>query len=284
MHELQGQRGHQHRHRHREAADAPGQAAAERRERAGQQALRAHRVRAQHDGRPQQVQGEPRGPVRLGLQQALELGFLLRVEQPRRRPHRPLLGHPDRVVGVEAVGRHRGGIDETARAGRGRGPEGVQRAGDVDRPDHLRRRGPGHQEGQVHHHVGTVERIPQRIGVADIPAPVLHLRPAVRGRIERAPGDAHDPGHPVVGHQQRHQAEPERAGRAGHRDRQVPLACGYQTGDPSLDPTAPAIMWSPCQTIEKKSQPRTPARAEGPRRPGRRTRASAGRRGLPCWS
>ena len=208
------------------------------------------------DGRSR-YRASPADRVGLGLQQALELRLLLGVEQPGGGPHRPLLGHPDRIVGVEAVGRHRGGIDEAAGAGRGRGPEGVQRAVDVDRPDRLARRGPGHQERQVNHHVGTGERVPQRIGVADVPAPVLHLRPAVRGRLERAPGDAHDPRHPVVGHQQRNQAEPERAGRAGHRDRQVALACGYQTGDPSPGPTAPAVMWSPCQTSKKKSQPET---------------------------
>ena len=79
----------------------------------------------------------------------------------------------------------------------------------------------------MHHHVGTAERVLQGSGVADVPAAVLHLRPAVGGRIERAPGDTHDPRHPVVRLEQRDQAEAEGSGRAGHRDRQVSLAAGH---------------------------------------------------------
>ena len=170
------------------------------------------------------------GPAvrRLGPQQTLELGFLLGVEQPGGGPHGPVLGHPDGVVGVEAVSRDRGRIDKAAGAGRGGGAESVQRAVDVDRPDRLTWRGTGHQERQVHHYVSVAERVPQGLRVADVAAPVLHLRPAVGGRVERAPGDAHDARHPFVGLQQGHQAEPESTGRAGHRDRQILFSAGHR--------------------------------------------------------
>ncbi len=38
----------------------------------------------------------------------------------------------------------------------------------------------------MHHHVGAGERLPQGRGVADVPAAVVQLRPAVGGRVERA--------------------------------------------------------------------------------------------------
>ena len=193
---------------------------------------------------PRTIGGRSRysaGPVaragRLGLEQVLEFGLLLRVEQPGGRAHRPLLGHPDRVVGVEAVGRHRGGVDEPARSGLRRGPEGVQRAVDVDRPDRLGGRAPGDQERQVHHHVGARERVKQGRFVTDVAAAVLQLGPAVGGRVERAPGDADDPRHPVLGLEQGDQAEPERPGRAGHRDRQLAL--------PAHHPSVPYTAWMP---------------------------------------
>ena len=73
----------------------------------------------------------------LAREQLLQLGLLLRVEQPGRRPGRPVLVDRRRVVGVEAVGRDRRGVDEPAGPGGRRGPEGVERAVDVDRPGRL---------------------------------------------------------------------------------------------------------------------------------------------------
>ena len=63
--------------------------------------------------------------------------------------------------------------------------------------------------------VGAVERLAQRVGVADVALPVLHLRPAALGRVEGTAGDADDPGDPVVVLEQRHQprAEGARSGR-----------------------------------------------------------------------
>jgi hypothetical protein len=159
----------------------------------------------------------------------LEFGLLLRVEQSGSGAHRPLLGHPDRIVGMEAVGRHRGGVDEPARSDLRRGPEGVQRAADVDRADRLGGCAPGDQERQVHHHIGARERVKQGRFVADVAAAVLQLGPAVGGRVERAPGDAHDPRHAVLGLEQRDQAEPERPGRTGHRDRQLTLPAHHSS-------------------------------------------------------
>ena len=88
-------------------------------------------------------------------------------------------------------------------------------------------RGADDEERKVHHHVGAAERVPQCLGVADVPAAVIHLRPAVGGRVERAPCDAHHPRHPVIGLERRNQAGPEGSGRAGHRDRQIPLAARH---------------------------------------------------------
>ena len=45
----------------------------------------------EHDRRAQQVERELGVDLRLGLEQRLELGLLLRVEQPRGRPGRPVL-------------------------------------------------------------------------------------------------------------------------------------------------------------------------------------------------
>ena len=109
------------------------------------------------------------------------------------------------------------------------GPEGIQRALDVDRPELAVGRGPGDQEGQVHHDIGIIEGFAQGRGVADVTAAVLHLRPAVPRRVERPPGDADDPRHPVVALEQRHQPEPERPGRPRHRHRQPVLAPARQT-------------------------------------------------------
>ena len=63
----------------------------------------------------------------------------------------------------------------------------------------------------------------QRLGVADVALPVLHLRPAALGRVEGAAGDADDPGDPVVVLEQRDQPGAERAGRAGDGDGEVAL-------------------------------------------------------------
>ena len=69
---------------------------------------------------------------------------------------------------MEAVGGDRRGVDETLRAGRGRGPERVERALDVDRADRLaRRRAAGDHEREVHDDVGAAERL-------------LRARPAAR--------------------------------------------------------------------------------------------------------
>jgi hypothetical protein len=177
-------------------------------------------VRAEHHRRAQQVQrqlGVRRG---LLLQQLLELGLLLRVEQPLGRAGGPVLLHPHRVVAVEAVGRDRRRVDEAARPGVGGRAERVERALDVDRPRGLAVAADD-EEGQVHHDVGAAEGLTQRVDVADVAAAVLHLRPAVLVRVERPPGDADDAPDAVVALQQRHEAEAEGAGRAGDGDGQA---------------------------------------------------------------
>ena len=73
----------------------------------------------------------------------------------------------------------------------------------------------------MHDHVGPGEGVAQGRGVADVAATVLQLRPAVPGRIERAPGDAHDPRDARFGLQQGHEAEAEGAGRPRDGDGEV---------------------------------------------------------------
>jgi hypothetical protein len=115
---------------------------------------------------------------------------------------------------VEAVGGDGRGVDEAACARGGGRPERVQRAVHVDRPGGLTAAADD-QEGEVDHHVGALERVDQGVLVTDVAAPVVQLGPAVLGRVERSSGDADNAGHPVVGLEQWHQAEPERPGRAG---------------------------------------------------------------------
>ena len=178
-------------------------------------------MRPEHDGRAQQVQGGSVGRRGPGLQQVFEPGLLLGIEQPGRGAGRPVLGHSDGVVPVEAVSGHRGRVDEAARAHRRGGVEGVERAVDVDRLYGLTGRGAGHLERQVHHDVSMAKRVTQHLSVADVAAQVLRLRPAVRCGVERVACDAGHVRHPVVGLEQGHKAEPQGAGHAGHRDRQV---------------------------------------------------------------
>ncbi len=59
--------------------------------------------------------------------------------------------------------------------------------------------GPGDHERQVDDDIGTGERLTQRVLVAHVALPVLELRPAVLGRIERAASDPDDPLDPGVG-------------------------------------------------------------------------------------
>jgi putative phosphoesterase len=79
----------------------------------------------------------------------------------------------------------------------------------------------------VHDDVGTGERLLERRRVAHVAAAVAHLRPAVLGRVERTPRDAHDPVDPRVGLQQRQQPEAERAGRPGDCHREPLSARGH---------------------------------------------------------
>jgi hypothetical protein len=79
---------------------------------------------------------------------------------------------------------------------------------------------PTMRKAEVDDHVRTGEGRPQRLLVADVALPVLHLRPAVLRRVERPPGDPDDAVDPRVVLQQRHEAEAEGAGRAGDGDGQ----------------------------------------------------------------
>ena len=54
----------------------------------------------------------------------------------------------------------------------------------------------------------------------------MQLRPAVLGRVERPPGDAHHRADPVVGFEHGHQPEAECPGRSGDSDRQASSVAG----------------------------------------------------------
>src|SRR3954453_20411300 len=164
--------------------------------------------------------------ARLFLQECLELGLLLRVEQPLRRPRRPVLGHPYRVVRVEAVRRDGRRINEPLDAGCGSRAEDVEGALDVDGAGGLLVAADD-QEGEVYDDVGAGEGLLQHRLVTDVAAAVLHLRPAMLARVERPAGDAHDLADAVVVLQERHQPEAEGAGRPGHGNGEVSSFRGH---------------------------------------------------------
>ena len=208
------------RDRDRQAIGELERALRKRGQRLGQHVLAADGVRSEHDRRSQQVQGKRRVGVGLLAQEPLELGLLLRVEQPGRRAGRPVLGHPDRVVAMKTVGGDRRGVHEPGGAGGGCGAEHVQRAVDVDRADRLAGRRAGDHEREVDDHVRSFERLPERVGLAHVALAVLHLAPAVLGRVERAAGDSDDARDPVIGLEQRDQPGAEGPRRAGDGDGQ----------------------------------------------------------------
>ncbi len=220
VHQLEQEVRHRSGDAHGQRGQGPTGGTHQRREQRRDVGLGPDGVRPDHDRRPQQVQVEPGQVGHLLGDAGLELGLLLGVEQVGRRAGRPVLVHAQRVVGVEAVRRDRRGVHEPPRPGRARGAEGVDGAVDVDLAGDLARRGAGDEEGEVDDHVGPVEGLLEGGAVADVAAPVLHLRPAVLGRVERAAGDADDAPDPVVGLQPGHEAEAERAGGSGDRDRQ----------------------------------------------------------------
>ena len=211
-----GTRG-QHRYRHRQASDQVKGAAPGAGDRGGQRALGPGGVGPEDDRRPQQVQLRLGGGGRLARELLLELRLFPGVEQVLRRACRPVLGHADGVVGVKAIGRHRGRVHEPLGPGVARGAQRIQCPLDVDGTDGLRAAGAGDHEGQVDDHVGAGERLAQRFLIAHVAPAVLHLVPALLGGVERPARDPDDPCHPRLRLQERHQAEPEGPGGAGDR-------------------------------------------------------------------
>ncbi len=189
-----------------------------------QQILAAGGVRTEHDRRSQQIQRGEVAILRLAPQRRLELGLLTRVEQAVCRPHGPVLAHADRVVGVKAVGRHRGRVDEPLGAYVAGRPKGVERAIDVDFPDPLRRRIADEHEREVDDDVGPGERLAQHVGVAHVAAAVLELGPSVRFGVEGAARDADDSAHARLFLQQGDEAEAK--GSGGTRDGDVEWRLG----------------------------------------------------------
>ena len=193
-------------------------------QRARQQILAAGGVRTEHDRWAQQVQRGDVALLRMAPQRGLELGLLTGVEQAVCRPHGPVLAHPHGVVGVKAVGRHRGRVDEPLGADVAGRLEGVERAIDVDLPDPLRRRIADEHEGEMDDDVGPGEGLAQHVGVAHVAAAVLELGPPVRFWVEGATGDADDAAHARFVLQQGD--EPEAKSSGGARDGDVEWRLG----------------------------------------------------------
>ena len=107
----------------------------------------------------------------------------------------------------------------------------------------------------MHDDVGAPEGLLERIRLADVALPVLHLRPAALGRVEGTAGDADDPVDPVVVLEQRDQAGAERARGAGDRDGEV------SSGAASSGWSVPAA--------HHRARPRPAAAGRGSRRPPR---------------
>jgi hypothetical protein len=123
---------------------------------------------------------------------------------------------------VEAVGRDRGGVHEPPSSGGRGGAEGIEGALDVDRPG-----GglvaPDDEEGEVYDDVRAGEGIAQGVGISDVTAAVLHLRPALLGRVEGSARHSHHLRDAAVGLQQGQESVAEGPGGAGHGNGQVRL-------------------------------------------------------------
>jgi len=196
--ELQRLRRRHRGKRDRERPEQPGEAARQQPQRAGDRVLAgAHGVRAEDDRRPKQRDLDV-GVLGGGLEQEpLDLGLLAGVEEPFRAAGRPVLSHPDRVVGVEAVGGDRGGTDEAPHARARGGVERVHRPLDVDRAQR-RVRGVAVDRGRkMGDRLSSHEALGQRVAVADIATAVDELEPAVMRRVEGPPRDADDGGRTV---------------------------------------------------------------------------------------
>ena len=79
----------------------------------------------------------------------------------------------------------------------------------------------------MHDGVGAGKRTRERVGLADVALLVLHLRPALAGRVKRAPGDADHALDARVGLQQGHQAVTERPRGTGDGDDKRVLGGGH---------------------------------------------------------
>lgn len=140
---------------------------------------------------------------------------------------------------MEAVRRDGGGIHEPAYpGGRGRA-ESVEGTVNVDLAGDPVGGHPRDHEGQMDHHINALERCFEARPVADVAAPVRHLGPTVLRGLERPARNPDHPGHPRIGLQERNQAEPERAGRSGHRDGQAGLSRCHPAFVPAAHPDVP---------------------------------------------
>lgn len=125
-----------------------------------------------------------------------------------------VLGERLGVVGVEPVGRDRGGVDEALHARPGRGGEDVARSLQVDPTTLLR--AAHDDESQVHHHVGLGHQVVDGLLVEHVALAVCHLVPAALGGVEGSPGQSQDPGDLTRAIQGADHRTAELAGRPGY--------------------------------------------------------------------
>ena len=146
----------------------------------------------------------------------LQLGLLGRVVVTLGTARLEVLGEHGRVVGGEAVGGHRRGVDQASHPRVDGGVEHVARAGQVDLGGVL---GAAHDhEGEMDDNVGPGDHLAHGGGVEHVGAAVLHLVQALGGGIKRPARHGGDPSHPGVALQDPEQRAADVPGRAGDRD------------------------------------------------------------------
>jgi hypothetical protein len=150
------------------------------------------------------------------VEHRLQLGLLRRVVEAVAAAGRDRLGERLRVARVEAVGGNRGGVDETAHAGRGRRFEGVARALEIDAAGRLATA--EDREGEMDGDVDAVEQRRQRAAVEDVATPVGDLLPALGRRIERPPRHPPHLPHFLPSLQLGEQGQSDLPRRPGNRD------------------------------------------------------------------
>ena len=155
----------------------------------GRLSIKQRRLRSGDDARAKHVRSVA-APASVVRQQRLNLRLLGRVVMGVGAPRGDLLCQRLRVIAMEAVRGHRGGVHQPRSAGRDRRLEHIARAEQV----HLAAlaRAAHDHERQVHDHVGATHERRYRVAVEHIPALVGDLLPAPGVRVKRPARHAED--------------------------------------------------------------------------------------------